>query len=241
MNEGVGVLTSPERTETPKTIAPPRALPAEGSAAWQAEQIAQGNVRIHTVPRAEPLAPVSAPKVRPKLTFWGVIRYARWARFAVALLILVGGGVKTFFFGGDDQSLASMFTPLSGYEYQTMDPDAEQMVEDAMKSVPGGADFIDDFEARTVTRSGSPAAVVMIAGVDDVESNPFEGAESLGLGFVKGSAAGPEGSFDYWEFPMPPGYELLFWDDDAGALVAIVGLNQEEVRTIGSQIGLANL
>lgn len=235
------MLQSPERTETPKTIAPPRALPAEGSAAWQAEQIAQGNVRIHTVPRAEPLIPVAAPKVLPKLSFWGVIRYARWVRFGIALLILLSGGVKSLFFNGSDHKpLSATFTPLEGYDYEPMDPAAEQMVEDAMKSVPGGEDLVSDFEARTVMRYGSPAAVVMVAGVDGVDSNPLEGAEALGMGFVKGSAASSGGSFDYWEFPIPPGHEMVFWDDD-GMMIAVVGLNQQEVRTIGSQIGLANL
>jgi hypothetical protein len=219
-------------------------FPAPGSAAWKAEQLAQGNIRIETSGSSPGAAVIAAPAHKTiRLSIGGLLRGARWLRLGIALLVVAGGGGLRAFSGSDGPDTSAAFVPLSSYTYGPASVEASAELEQFVNSVPGGEDLVTGVEVRPVLENGVPVAVFNVTGLSgDFGGDPLGAAfDMAGMDVGTGFSEGPSGeTLNYWLVTVGTAHEVVWWDDD-GFIMSVVGLDEDKIGDIGREIGLANV
>jgi hypothetical protein len=232
--------------------APPEPVytgPREGSAAWQAEQIATGKIDIKTRPVQLDFAQGTFAVGGIPEKGWSAAFREVWDSLrAVRLLLIVGLlalGAYVYFTGGapSEREVSKAFVQIPGYSYQTEEVPGLDQVESALSSLPGYDRDVSAVEARGVLRDGVPTGVALIAGLDPSETTDAKlssqverhlpGAHVIVLGSPGREVMG-------YEFAMGSATEVVFVDED-GFLVIVAGLNRTDVHNIASSIGVGNL
>ncbi|MGH2807315.1 MAG: hypothetical protein ACRDKT_08565, partial [Actinomycetota bacterium] len=150
--------------------------PKEGSAAWQAEQIAMGKAEIHTRAPSLDFSQGSFALGPSKKETWGAAMAEVWHRLRVARLIALVLGIAlagyVYITGGapSAREVSNAFVEIPGYQYQTeTDPQLDQATA-SLDDLPGFESGISALEARGVTHNGVLAGAVVIAGLDPSET-----------------------------------------------------------------------
>ncbi|MEA2433326.1 MAG: hypothetical protein QOG54_783 [Actinomycetota bacterium] len=238
-------------------------LPLVGSAAWKAEQLAIGNVRIPTSRTVETPAARSARS----FSLGGVLRYWRWVRVGIALAVALSGVVRaltnepgvvtidrpevvteapvvTMLGAPSREQISGVFVELKEAHYVTLHGAAASSVEGALRATPGADELVDSMETRSVVAedgSGSVAVTVATARRPITVEDPIERAYPCCGGNITGGGVGstPGHAFNYWLLTLPDGYQMVWWDDD-GFIISVVGDNRDHVHDFGTDFGMAN-
>jgi hypothetical protein len=235
-----------------KPQAPPEPVwtgPREGSAAWQAEQIAMGKAEIKTRPVQLDFAQGTFAVGGPTTPGWSSAFREVWDGLRTVRWLLIVGlmafGAYVYFTGGPPSAreVSEAFVEIPGYGYQTEEVPGLDQAESALSSLPGFDRDVSAVEARGVVRDGVLAGVALIAGLDPSETTDAKlsaqierhlpGAHVVVLG-------SPGREVMAYEFTMGSATEVVFVDED-GFLVVVAGLNRSHVHNIASSIGVGNL
>jgi hypothetical protein len=232
--------------------APPEPVytgPREGSAAWQAEQIAMGKVDIKTRPVQLDFAQGTFAVGGPTTKGWSSAFREVWDHLRIVRLLvilgLIAAGMYVYFTGGapSEREVSEAFVEIPGYTYQTDEMPGLEQAESALRSLPGFDKEVSAVEARGVTRGGVLAGVALIAGVDPSETTDKKLSTQVERN-VPGAhmiVLGPPGTeIMGYEFAIGSATEVVFVDED-GFLIVVAGVNRTDVHNIASSLGVGNL
>jgi hypothetical protein len=235
-----------------KPQAPPEPVytgPREGSAAWQAEQVALGKIDIKTRPVQLDFAQGTFALHSTTTKGWSSAFREVWDHLRVVRLLLIVGlmavGAYLYFTGGapSEREVSKAFVEIPGYTYVTEEVPGLDQAKASLNSLPGYDGEVSALQARGVLRDGVPAGVALIAGFDPSETTDAKlsarierhvpGAHMIVLGVPGREITG-------YEFVIGAGTELVFVDED-GFLIVVAGSNRADVHNIASSIGVGNL
>ncbi len=213
--------------------------PREGSAAWQAEQIATGQMRIPVGERAfEPLptsssgAPAQSADPMPLIA----------ALAKIGVLLAIGLLVWWRFFYSPvptSEEIEAAFVPVAGYEYGSSESPVAKAVDGFMTGYLSEED-VGDFQARELYSGDRAIGVAMIGGVDyDDVRDDFapgaiqEGAKEITLGT-------PGKMFTAFE-GVHSGAYVIVWADEDGYVYAVATNYPTHSRNVATALGTAAL
>ena len=139
------------------------------------------------------------------------------------------------------EEVSAAFVPLAGFEYAEMPAEALEPLRQAFAS-DSASEYIAHFDARQVTASGTPEAVVFILSVDpDEMKGDFE--EEYVQGFTESSQATVQdltiGDITGHIAETPLGTVAFFFDAD-GFAFNIVGRDTPTVESIARALAAGN-
>ena len=140
-----------------------------------------------------------------------------------------------------EAEVTASFANLPGYQYGDMPPEALAGLEDAFKS-QAGEQAVAHFDARQVSRSGEPVAVVFVLSIDpdDMEGD-FE--DEYVAGFTSTSQATVEdiqigGTMGH--IAVTPLGTIAFFFDQDGLVFNVVGRDNPTVEGLARTLEAAN-
>ena len=216
--------------------------PREGSAAWKAEQIANGNMPIPGMrPAGTGFGPppavaqsTSPPSFLPLIAF--IIK--------IAIPVGIAFFVWLQFFHSTAPSaeeVQAAFVPIAGYEYGGSDSPAAETVKGMVSEVPGFDDEVAEFEVKELYSNGTVVGLVMIGGFeynDDVQAEFSAGAGNQGLTPVTLGTAGR--TFPAFQISQPPAHGIMWLDED-GYFFTVVTTYPNHAQTVATALGTAAL
>ena len=140
-----------------------------------------------------------------------------------------------------EAEVTASFATLPGYEYADMPPEALAGLEAAFKS-QAGEQAVAHFDARQVSKSGQPVAVVFVLSIDpDDMQGDFE--DEYVAGFTSTSQATVEdiqiGDTMGHIAATPQGTVAFFFDED-GLVFNVVGRDNPTVEGVARTLEAAN-
>ena len=216
----------------------PPSDPREGSAAWRAEQITNGNIPIPGM-----RAPSFGPPVQTQAT--------ATPSFAPLLGLLIKLGVVVaialfvwlrFLHSGapSDEELQATFVPISGYEYAENDSEMAAWMEHAIGSMPAVEDVMSGYEVKEIFSNGQMVAVGMVAGFDPADLADEDPA-AFGEGAVSAGARPVSfGGTSAYQINQGTATQYMWLDED-GYLFVVVGMYPNHANTVASALAAGNI
>lgn len=223
--------------------------PKEGSAAWQAEQIAMGKAEIKTRAPSLDFAHGAFAMESGKKEGWGAAAAEVWHHLRLIRLLgfvaALAFGAYIFITGGapSAREVSNAFVEIPGYQYQTEGLAELDQAEASLSGLPGFGREVSAIETRGVLRNGALAGAVVIAGLDPSQTTDENLAKQIQRHIPSAHVVPlgePGTGITGYEFLVGSAVEVAFVDED-GFLVLVAGVNRTDVHRIATGIGVGNL